>query len=150
MDPVTIVVSALAAGAVAGLKPAAEQAVKDAYVGMKALIVRKYRSVDIGPVETRPESKPKRESLAEDLRTAGADGDVELIAQAKALVELLQRFAPDSGGAIGVDLEGVKAASLRVQEVRSTGAGVKVRQGEFTGDIDIGKVDAGRGQDPNV
>ena len=33
MDPVSIVVSALVAGAAAALKPTAEQAVKDAYSG---------------------------------------------------------------------------------------------------------------------
>ena len=37
MDPVTIIVTALALGAAAGLKPVAEQAVKDAYAGIKTL-----------------------------------------------------------------------------------------------------------------
>ena len=38
MDPVTIIVSALVAGAAAGLQPTAEQAIKDAYNGIKALM----------------------------------------------------------------------------------------------------------------
>ena len=38
MDPITIIVTALALGAAAGLKPTAEQAVKVAYAGLKKLI----------------------------------------------------------------------------------------------------------------
>jgi hypothetical protein len=45
---------------------------------------------------------------------------------------------------VGVDLEKVKAAFLRAGSVDAEGTGVKVREAEFTGGIDIGSVDAGR------
>ena len=67
MDPITIIVSALAAGAAAGLKPKAEQAVKDAYNGLKALILHKYGKLSVDALEQKPESKAKRSSVAEDL-----------------------------------------------------------------------------------
>ena len=38
MDPVTLILTALAAGATASLKDTANQTVKDAYNGLKALI----------------------------------------------------------------------------------------------------------------
>ena len=41
MDPISTIVAALAAGAAEAAKPTAVQAVKDAYEGFKALIVRK-------------------------------------------------------------------------------------------------------------
>ena len=48
MDPtITIIVTALVAGAAAGLKPTAEKAIKDAYAGIKALIQRKYGDVGL-------------------------------------------------------------------------------------------------------
>ena len=44
MEPVTtIIASAIALGAAAGLKPTVEQAIKDAYDGLKRLIVDRYR-----------------------------------------------------------------------------------------------------------
>ena len=42
MDPVTLIVTALAAGAVFGLKDTASAAVKDAYAGLKALVKRRF------------------------------------------------------------------------------------------------------------
>jgi hypothetical protein len=38
MDPITLIVTALAAGAALGVKDAASSAVKDAYAGLKALV----------------------------------------------------------------------------------------------------------------
>ena len=41
MDPISLIVAALAAGASAAVKDTAGQAVKDAYSGLKALVKRK-------------------------------------------------------------------------------------------------------------
>ncbi len=67
MDTIGIIVSALASGAAAGLKPITEKAIKDAYAGLKSMIQRKYSRVDLLPIENKPESQSKRESVAEDL-----------------------------------------------------------------------------------
>src|SRR5215210_7285808 len=121
MDPISIIVAALAAGAVAGLKPTAEQAVKDTYAGIKALIQRKYRSVDLSSLEKKPESETKRASVAEDLTDAGAAQDVELLERAKALLDAVAHHDQAAARAIGVDLEDVRAAALRIQEVTAEG-----------------------------
>ena len=42
MDPISIIITALALGAAAGLKPTAEIAIKDAYAGLKKIIQDKY------------------------------------------------------------------------------------------------------------
>jgi hypothetical protein len=60
MDPVTVIVSALALGAAAGLKDTASAVVQDAYGAVKALLVRHYADVDVGPVERRPDSVAQR------------------------------------------------------------------------------------------
>ncbi|WP_157117586.1 hypothetical protein [Nocardia vaccinii] len=87
MDPVTAaVVAAISTGALAGAKDSASQPMKDAYGGLKSLISRKYRGVDVSGVERRPNSKAKQESLAEDLEDAGACGDSELAEAAKAVL----------------------------------------------------------------
>ena len=72
MDPVSLIVTALAAGAAAGLKPTAEKIIKDAYEGIKTLIKRKYDQVDLASLEKKPQSQAKRDSVAEDLSDAGA------------------------------------------------------------------------------
>lgn len=150
MDPVspslTAVVATLAAGAAVALKDTAASAVKDAYAGLKALVKRKYASVDLAPVERMPQSEVKRASLEEDLANAGAGSDAELLALAKALADVLAKEAPQVAPAIGVDLEKVKAAFLRVGAVESEGTGVKVREGEFPEGIELGTVRAGRGR----
>src|ERR1700722_6846176 len=41
MDPVTLIVAALVAGAAAGLKDTASSAIKDAYNGLRGLVLRR-------------------------------------------------------------------------------------------------------------
>jgi hypothetical protein len=149
MDPITIIVAALAAGAAAGLKPTAAQVIKDAYAGIKTLIQRKYATVDLTPLENKPESEKKRDSVAEDLNDVGAANDLELLDQAKALLDAVQQHDKTTAAAIGVDLEEVRAQYLNVRKVVAEGTGVKVRKSEFMGGIDIGEVQAGRGDGPS-
>jgi hypothetical protein len=146
MEPITTtaVVAALATGAAAAAKDTAATAIKDAYAGLKALIQRKYAGVDVTPVEKKPDSEAKRQSVAEDLAEAGAEGDTDLQKLAQALVAALERNAPQAAPAIGVDLEDVKAAFLRVGSVESEGTGVKIRGSEFSGGIDVQSVRAGK------
>lgn len=144
MDPISMIVVALAAGAAAGLKPTAEQVVKDAYAAIKGLITRKYAKVDLTPLERKPESEAKRDSVREDLAEARAGEDSELMAKVKELLDTLEQRAPESGAAIGVNLKEVKAAFLRVQRVEASGTGVNVEKSEFPQGIDLGVVQAGK------
>jgi len=150
MDPVslTVITTAIATGAAAAMKDTAAAAVKDAYAAVKGFIQRRYAKVDVTAVENKPESEAKRKSLEEDLEDAGAAGDEELSRLAQALVEAIERNAPEAAASVGVDLEKVKAAFLRVGSVDAVGTGVKVREAEFTGGIDIGSVRAGRQGSP--
>jgi len=150
MDPISIIVSALASGAAAGLKPTAENAIKDAYAGLKGMIQRKYGHVDLLPLENKPESQSKRDSVAEDLADAGATGDKELLDLAKVLIDAVAEHDKGTATVIGVDLEEVKAAYLDITKVTTSGAGVRVKKSEFKGGIDIGEVNAGQiGESPN-
>jgi hypothetical protein len=148
MDPVTMAVLALAAGAAAGLKPTAEQAVKDAYAGVKALIQRKFEKVDLTPLELRPDSEAERKSVREYLTDAGAGKDEELMDKVSALIEVLQKKAPEATTAIGIDLKKIKAAHLKAQKVIAEGSCVRVEESEFSGGIELGEVRAGKVDDP--
>jgi hypothetical protein len=144
MEPVTLIVSSLAAACGPALRDTAQTAVRDAYQAVKALIARKYSSVTLEPLERKPESEAKRTSLAEDLDSAGAGGDSELLALASRLADVVAEHAAGQAAAAGIDIHHVKAEYLRVGHVTSEGTGVSLHDAEFSGGIDVGNVTAGR------
>ena len=145
MDPVSLIVMALAAGAAAGLKPAAENAVKDAYAGIKRLIQDRYAKVDVAPLEQKPESEAKQASLEEDLKESGAGADEELLAKAREVFAAVKEHDPEAAAAVGVLIEDVGADNLRIKKIEATGTGLELKRSKFEGDIDIGEVRAGGG-----
>ena len=90
MDPITLIVAALVAGAAAGLKDTASAAVKDAYSGLRSLIRSRFGHHDqaldeqLAAVDQKPDTDPA--PLAEKLRSAGAGNDAELVQAARALL----------------------------------------------------------------
>jgi hypothetical protein len=81
--------------------------------------------------------------VEEDLAKASAQQDEELLKLAKQLLDAIQAHSPEAAGAIGVDLEDIKGASLRIADVIATGTGVKAKKVDIGGDIDIRGVRAG-------
>jgi hypothetical protein len=89
MDPISLVIAALVAGAIAGVKDTASQGVRDGYNGLKALIRRRFAGnpeaeAALGQSEQQPESGQTR--LAQHLQAAGVADDDELIRAAQALL----------------------------------------------------------------
>ena len=75
MDPITLIVTALAAGAAAGMRDTASSVVKDAYTGLKALVRKGLSGSPDGElVLARHEQAPEtwRAPLAAVLDEAGA------------------------------------------------------------------------------
>ena len=145
MDPVSVVVTALAAGAAAGLKPAAEQVVKDAYAGLKALIQRKWQQVSVNQLEANPASEARQAVVKEDLGRTDAANDRDLLALADKVLDAVAQHAPEVAKSIGVRLEDIRSGgSLRIRDVVAGDAGVDVRKADIHGDIDISGVWAGR------
>ena len=54
MDPITLIVTALAAGAALGLKDTASSAIKDAYQGLKTLVKKRLASQADGELVAGP------------------------------------------------------------------------------------------------
>jgi ParB-like chromosome segregation protein Spo0J len=143
MDPITIVITAIALGAAAGLKPTTEQVVKDAYVGLKTLIQKKYAHVDLNLIEGDPASKMRQGVLAEDLQKTSAAQDEELLVRAKAVLDTIEKHAPEAAKSVGVNLEDIKGASLKIEDIIASGTGVNVKKAELQGDIEIRGIRAG-------
>lgn len=146
MDPITLIVSAVVVGAAAGVRDTAAAVVTDTYTALKRVITRRYPDVDLTPVEKKPESEAKRDSLHEDLTEADAGADEELLAAAGRVVDEVRAHDGVTGPALGIDLERVQAEFLRVRRVESDGTGVRVRDGTFRGGIEIDDVRAVHGQ----
>jgi hypothetical protein len=144
MEPISAVVISLAlgAGATAG-KEVVSSVIKDAYGKLKELVKSRYPKVAVEQLEQAPESRNRRAVVEEDLAKSGAGEDLELLAAAHRLTELIEQHAPQAAAAIGVDLREVAAANLRLADIVASGTGVKVDRGTFTGDIDIRGVRAG-------
>lgn len=147
MDPITIIVTALAAGATAGLKPTAEQAVKDAYAGIKTLIQRKYQIRSMESLEQKPDSETKRTSVKEDLTEAGAGDDKELLDRAKFLLDTVQAHDPQVAAKLNIKFDEVEAAYFKLRAAAAKGGiNVEIKKSTFIGGIDMEGLTAGTPQ----
>jgi len=100
VDPVTLIVAALAAGASSALQDGASAAVKDAYARLKALVRKRFAARPKGElVLAEHEAAPQtwEAPLAAELSAAGADGDADLVAAAQALMSLVDEAGSRSG-----------------------------------------------------
>src|SRR5690349_15828975 len=108
MDPVTLIVTALAAGAAAGVQGTAASAVRDAYAGLKALVKKRFAGrPDAELILVRHERAPQtwQAPLAAELSEARADRDPDLVAAAQALLALADE-AGFRAGKYSVDVRG--------------------------------------------
>jgi hypothetical protein len=91
MDPITMIISALAAGAASAASDTAAQAVRDAYGGLKELLHRKFGPSDAGNTAlAEHEKSPEtwKAPLEQQLRAADAGSDEAIIEAAKRLLAL--------------------------------------------------------------
>ena len=92
MDPVTVIVTALTAGAASALQDGASAAVKDAYAQLKALVKVRFAGRPKGElVLAEYEAAPQtwEAPLAAELSAAGAERNADLLAAAQVLMSLV-------------------------------------------------------------
>ena len=107
MEPVELIVAALAAGAAGGAENVASATVKDAYQELKRLVAarfagRKAAKAALADHETDPEAA--RAPLEEALTDSGAATDAEVIDAARRLPAMLSESG-DTGGKYTVTVE---------------------------------------------
>ncbi|MFM6630664.1 MAG: hypothetical protein ACKPJT_28995, partial [Microcystis panniformis] len=113
MEPISLIVTALTAGAVAAAKDTAEKGVKDTYQGLKTLIKRKFANDALAQamVEAKPEDIKKAEGLLKDkIVEAGVDKDNEITKLAQDLLDKLQE-QPRGQQVITQNISNVKYAA---------------------------------------
>jgi hypothetical protein len=114
MDPITLIVTALAAGAVSGVMDSASSAVKDAYASLKALVRKRLAGrPDAELVLARHEQAPEtwQAPLAAVLDDAGAGRDADVVAAAQALLRLVDA-AGAAAGKYTVDVRGAQGVQV--------------------------------------
>ncbi|MEH2425328.1 MAG: hypothetical protein V7K48_31825 [Nostoc sp.] len=103
MEPISIIIAALGAGAIAATKDTAGTAVKDAYQGLKTLIKQRFAdqgkeddSNIVDKHEKKLDSEAVKALLQEELVNLGVDQDAEIIKLAQ---ELLKQEKPEESAA---------------------------------------------------
>jgi predicted RNA-binding Zn ribbon-like protein len=120
VDPVSLIVAALAAGAVAGAQNTATDAVKDAYTGLKELVRRRLSGRESGQAAlARHEADLPEEgaALEAELIEVKAADEASVVAAAQRLMALLDPTG-SRAGKYTVDLrgaQGVQAGDHNVQ-----------------------------------
>jgi len=92
MDPVTLIVTALAAGAATAQQDSAKGAVKTALARLRGLVKKRFKDPANGEyVLEKHASAPEiwRPALQQELTESGAGSDPELVAAAQDLMRLL-------------------------------------------------------------
>src|SRR3569833_139644 len=102
MDPISLIVSALSAGAIAALKDTAGTAVKDGYAGLKALLLRRLQGnldaqSQLAAMERAPAETASNTVLKQHLEAAGAGRDEELLLRAHELLAHLHSKGVQAG-----------------------------------------------------
>lgn len=93
MDPVTIIVGVLVKVFTASAQTVAQRATNDAYDALKGVIARKYGgsvAASIEQLQEQPDSPQRQAVVANELRSAGADRDPEIIRLANELARLIE------------------------------------------------------------
>jgi hypothetical protein len=114
VDPVSLIIAALAAGAVAGAQTTAAEAVKDAYTGLKAMVRRRLTGRTAGEVALQQhETKPQQwaPALEAELIGARAGDDAAAVEAAQRLMSLLDPAGSQAGKYL-VDLRGSQGVQV--------------------------------------
>jgi disulfide oxidoreductase YuzD len=92
MEPISLILAALGAGAIAATKDVAGSAVKDAYEGLKTLMKRKFEgdSFAQGMVDAKPkEIEQVKGMLIDKIKAASVDQDQDVVNKAKEIKTLI-------------------------------------------------------------
>jgi len=126
VDPLSLIVSALVAGAAAAGKDVTSNAIKDAYKGLKKLLTERFHhkganqaptsgSTAVDPVAVLEAHEAKPDTWAAPLHDAlsatGADRDQEILAAAQALLDQVDPQG-SAAGKYRIDLRGAQGVQV--------------------------------------
>lgn len=99
VDPITLIITAIVAGATAGLQDTVKTAVVDAYNQLKSYLCDNYQDVDVAPLEAElaadADATAAKQQLETQLTHADAGNDLELLTKARSVAAA--KPDPDDG-----------------------------------------------------
>jgi hypothetical protein len=114
MDPISVIMAALAAGAGVGLKDTASRAVKDTYGGLRELVRRRLANrpaAQTALVEHEKAPQVWQAPLSAELVAVDAGSDEKLVVAAQRLLALVDEAGSRSGKYL-VDARGAQGVQL--------------------------------------
>ncbi|GAA2153529.1 hypothetical protein FHX52_1717 [Humibacillus xanthopallidus] len=115
MDPITLIVAALAAGASTGLGDTVSESIKDAYGSLKSLIRKRLQDrADGALILDRHEQAPQtwQAPLKAELEGVGIGEDAAEVAMAQRLIELVRAGGPSPVGKYNVDASSAQGVQI--------------------------------------
>jgi hypothetical protein len=145
MDPLSAIVGALVAGATAAASETASQAIKDAYQGLKAILVDTYKLASASLLEKKPSNTAYQVAVQEELKEHPAVAeDPAVLAKAKAVQETLSQASPDQLAAWGVDIGKLEAAGDVIAErISGTAGGFRADDLKAGGSVRLSDITGG-------
>lgn len=144
MDPISVVVAAVALGASDGVSDTSKKLVSDTYEALRALISRKYSSVtaEVEGLEGEPEEELRRALLTKKLSEAGASDDQELADRAQNVLTAVTDHAPELPPSVRIVLRRTHVGGdIEVNDVAvAGGSGVFTEDLQATGSLQISGV----------
>jgi hypothetical protein len=142
MDPLSAIIGALIAGATAAASGVASDAVKEAYQGLKTVLVDVYKLVSTPLLEKKPSSPAARQAVEEELKDNPAVADDQAVLEkVKALQDALREAAPAQLAAWSIDIKELEAGGNIIAE-RIAG-GIRGEKWKAEKDIKISDVGGG-------
>lgn len=123
MEPITIILTAIVAGAALKAKDIGEKAIDDLYHGLKTLIVDRYHAAEeaVEQIEKNPESETRKALAREVLEENHVEQDANIVHQAQALLAAVAENPPAAAQEAGIDMERIRAgASVNIEDIIST------------------------------
>jgi hypothetical protein len=137
MDPVSVtIVTALAAGAAAGLKKVASAAVSDAYAALKNAIAKHHRTATplVAAVEANPDSKSDQAALSRHLVDGNRSDEVR--SAAERLLDALVQLHNEPAAQAMFDFNKLRAAkNFELSDIEVTGTLLRADEATFEGDF---------------
>lgn len=109
MDPVSVIVGALAAGALAGAQDAASSSIRDSYEHLKSLLRNRFGgrvAAETALDEHEQDPASWEPALRSELLRAGIDTDHQVVEHAQALLGMISPESSAGGDTFNVDNRG--------------------------------------------
>lgn len=138
MEPIT---TTLVAGATFVLKGVASEAVRDAYKGLKEILVGKLSSLT--NLEEDPANQDYCKAAEKELQEKGLAEDPSVLGKASELMHAIEREPKDRLAAAGIDISGLQATGDIIAKHLNAAGNVRFGDIRSGGTIDIQDISAG-------